>query len=88
MDRKAPFRIGTTVSGTPYYLTGLLPDVEVTDFDQTYKAKAGERLDNISYRVYGKPIYWWIIAKANGITNGAFALNEPVVLKIPRISLY
>jgi nucleoid-associated protein YgaU len=88
MDRKLPFTVGKTLAGVPYYLTGKLPNITVSESDQTYKAKAGERLDYISNKVYGKPIYWWVIAKANGITNGAFSLNEPQVLTIPKISLY
>ena len=88
MDRKLSFEVGRTIRGVPYYLTGKLPDIKVSDTDQTYEGRSGERLDYISYKVYGKPIYWWIIAKANGITNGAFSLNEPQILKIPKISLF
>jgi len=88
MDRKLPFNIGKTLAGVPYYLTGILPDIAVSDSGQTYHARAGERLDYISSKVYGKPTYWWIIAKANGITNGAFCLNEPAILSIPNISLF
>jgi nucleoid-associated protein YgaU len=88
MDRKVVFKVGKTIAGVPYYLTGKLPDVKVTDTDQTYNGRMGERLDYISNKVYGKPVYWWIIAKANGITNGAFSLNEPQILKIPKLSLF
>jgi len=88
MNRKSHFKIGKTNAGTSYFLTGKNPDVRVNDSTQTYKARAGERLDHIAYKMYGDPTHWWIIAKANGITNGTFALNDPRILKIPSLSMF
>lgn len=44
-----------------------------------------DRLDIIANMFYNNPIYWWIIAKANNMTD---AFNVPVdtVLRIPSLS--
>lgn len=88
MKRKLNFTVGKTLYGKQYYLADTLPDVKTTESDKTYKARSGERLENIAYKFYGDPTYWWIIAKANGLTDGRFALNDGQVLTIPTISLF
>lgn len=88
MKRKLNFIKGKMLSGKQYYRTDKLPDIKTTESDKTYKARAGERLENIAYKFYGDPTYWWIIAKANGITDGTFALNDGKILTIPTISLF
>ena len=88
MNRKLNFSKGTTRAGEPYYLANTLPNVRTTESDKTYKARSGERLDGIAFKMYGKPTYWWIIAKANGITDGTFTLNDARMLTIPTISLF
>ncbi len=50
--------------------------------DKFINASVGERLDNISYREYGTPYYWWIIANANNITDSMF-IEEGGIIKIP-----
>jgi len=88
MDRKLNFKSAKNRLGRSYFLTGKNPKVNSEELEPTYKAKAGERLDHISYKMYGTPKYWWIIAKANGLANGTFALNHPCILKIPPLSLF
>lgn len=44
--------------------------------------KEGERLDQISSRVYGDPSYWWVIAAASGIGWG-MQVPPGVIVTIP-----
>jgi hypothetical protein len=40
-------------------------------------------LDSLAYEYYGDSTLWWIIAAANKLHNGKFALADGTVLRIP-----
>lgn len=44
----------------------------------------GDRLDLLAFNYYGNVSYWWIIAEANGIGRGSFAIPPGLQLRIPR----
>lgn len=50
----------------------------------TVMAKESGRLDLVSYRVYNTPVYWWLIARFNGIINPETAVAG-TRLKIPKL---
>jgi phage tail protein X len=45
--------------------------------------ETGDRLDSLAYEYYGNSTYWWIIAAANKLHNGKFALPDGTILRIP-----
>ena len=49
---------------------------------QYYQVEEEEFLDDISYKSYGTPSLWWMIAEFNEITNPFEALEEGESLKI------
>ncbi len=51
-----------------------------TDLYVTYRST--DRLDLVSYRVYGDPKYWWLILSANGYQI-EFDIEDGEVLRIP-----
>lgn len=55
-----------------------------TDF-QVYQVTDADvgRLDLISYRFYGVPLYWWIIADANDIVNPVTDMYLGMFIKVP-----
>lgn len=58
--------------------------------DTFYKVtpKDANRLDLISYRMYGTPLYWWAIAEASFIKD-PFRVPTGTILRIPSpASLY
>lgn len=58
---------------------------DLYDFDRiTVQANESGRLDLISYRVYGTPVNWWIIARFNAIINQE-TVKSGDILKIPRL---
>lgn len=52
--------------------------------DQLYTVEAGfeNRLDLISWKVYGSAMYWWAIAAASGIQD-PFTVPVGTVLTVP-----
>lgn len=57
-----------------------------TNKDKFVEVYAGfeNRLDLISWRVYGSPLYWWVIASASGIYD-PFDVPVGTKLRIPPI---
>jgi nucleoid-associated protein YgaU len=61
----------------------LYPKISISDDDIYINARAGDRLEHISDRFYQTPEYWWIIARANNISNGEMYLDVAKQLRIP-----
>lgn len=61
----------------------LYPIIKIEDSDQFIYPIDGDRVENIAYRYYGDSTLWWIIAKANKIKDGSFALKPDEKLRIP-----
>ena len=57
---------------------------EPDDFHHIVVKDETNRLDLISYRLYGSPEYWWAIALVNQIID-PFIIPEGLVLTIPAI---
>lgn len=45
-----------------------------------------ESLDSIALKYYNNPLYWWIIADVNGISD-PFSIRVGMELKVPSLSL-
>ena len=70
-------------TGNRVMKTTLYPEIKVTDGDQFVYPLDGDRLESLAYRYYGDSTLWWIIAKANKIKDGSFALKPDEKLRIP-----
>ena len=62
----------------------LYPKIPLRDDDTYIFTKESEKLEHISYRFYNTPEYWWVIAKANNISNGSIFLKPGRQLRIPQ----
>jgi hypothetical protein len=51
--------------------------------DFLYQMKSSDRLDTIAFRFYGDPIYWWVLAVANGLELIEAELNVGTILRVP-----
>ena len=69
--------------GNRYYRPTIIPNIPLSDSDVFINPKSGERLDSLAQRFYGDSNLWWIIAKANELTNGIIGLNPEEKLRIP-----
>jgi len=76
-------KIRANTTGNRVYAPTLYPKIEIEDTDIVILTKDGDRLDLLSYRYYKDVSLWWIIAVANGINNGKFAIEPGTELRIP-----
>jgi hypothetical protein len=70
-------------TGNRVLKTTLYPDIRIADGDMFVYPIDGDRLENLAHRYYGDTTLWWIIAKANDIRDGSFALSPTEKLRIP-----
>ena len=75
---------GKDKSGKTVHLTRLLSDTPKRILT-VYEPVAYERLDNIAYKFYGDPKYWYLIAQTNNIADGRFHVPEGMTLLIPEL---
>jgi nucleoid-associated protein YgaU len=45
--------------------------------------RVGDRFDTLAQKYYGDSTLWWIIAKANELSNGKLALDPNQKIRIP-----
>lgn len=75
-----------TVGDRRFFDNWSLVKVSPHPSDVTTKIRSGEdhRLDLVSYRFYGNPRLWWVIALANGIYD-PYSVVAGTELRIPSI---
>jgi hypothetical protein len=55
-----------------------------TSVDDIYiETKRGDRLDNLAYIYYDNPRYAWVLALANNLGKGTYAVPSGIRLRIP-----
>jgi hypothetical protein len=65
---------------------GLLKDVIVPDAsDELFTVPPGgeTRLDSISYKFYGTPALWWVLARVNNIEDPLVGVALNATIRIP-----
>lgn len=70
-----------------YYETWSIPSFPSSPNDIYHEVSSGQEglrgLTYLSYKYYGRPDLWWVIAVANGIALPTRDVNPGVVLRIP-----
>ena len=51
----------------------------------TYRPSAYERLDNVAFKFYGDPKFWYLIAQSNNLANGTLHAPPGITLLIPEL---
>jgi nucleoid-associated protein YgaU len=77
--------ISKTDSGKRFYSSAIPVDPKFSELPVEYIVKAGDRWDQLAYKIYGSPIYWYILAVANDSANGSIFAKPGTVLKIPEL---
>ena len=72
-----------TQDGRTVYASKIYPNIPLSDSDIYVATELGDRLDTLAYYFYKDSTLWWIIASANKLHNGKFALADGTVLRIP-----
>tara|TARA_A100001388_G_scaffold90111_1_gene65205 strand:- start:453 stop:767 length:315 start_codon:yes stop_codon:yes gene_type:complete len=71
-------------NGSRVYGLTLYPTIPIQDGDEFIYPFDGERVETIAYKYYQDTSLWWIIAGANNIRDGGFALDPEKELRIPK----
>jgi len=61
----------------------LYPNIPFNNKDIYVRTSSGDRLDTLAYQFYKNVSYWWIIAHANNVGKGTFALPPNQQIRIP-----
>jgi nucleoid-associated protein YgaU len=69
--------------GKRVYKMTRYPTIIPRDEDVIYISNEGDYLDSLSYRFYGDPTLWWIIALANNLGQGKMSVEGGLQLRIP-----
>tara|TARA_X000001036_G_scaffold141429_1_gene134291 strand:+ start:1250 stop:1564 length:315 start_codon:yes stop_codon:yes gene_type:complete len=71
------------VTGNRVYGVTMYPEIPITDQDQFVYPIDGDRLENLAHRYYQDSTLWWVIAQANKLRDGSFALNPSKQYRVP-----
>ena len=66
-----------------YYKPTIVPNIPVKDTDIFVYPLYGDRFDSMAQRYYDDSNLWWIIAKANDVSDGKISPNPLKKLRIP-----
>ena len=66
-------------NGSRVYGLTLYPTIPIQDGDEFIYPFDGERVETIAYKYYQDTSLWWIIAGANNIRDGGFALDLSLI---------
>ena len=66
-----------------YFLPTIVPQIPLSDSDIFIRPVVGERFDSLAQKFYGDSSLWWIIAKANNLSNGSIVLDSEKKIRIP-----
>lgn len=69
--------------GKRVYFTTEYPKIDPRDSDTIIISNEGDYLDALSYKYYGDPTLWWIIALANNLGKGKLSVPAGLQLRIP-----
>ena len=66
-----------------YYKPRIIPNIPIKDTDIFVYPIYGDRYDTMAQRFYDDSNLWWIIVKANDISDGKIAPDPLKKLRIP-----
>ena len=69
--------------GRRVYRSKIYPNIPKKDTDIYVVTQGGDRLDTLAYQFYKDSALWWVIAEANNLRDGRFALDPNKELRIP-----
>ena len=70
--------------GKRYYKPTIVKEIPLKDSDLYIYPFPGDRFDMLAQRYYGDSNLWWIIAKANDMSDGQIGVDPETKLRIPQ----
>lgn len=74
-----------TDTGKRYFTTALPEVYTPTSVEYVHTARLGDRWDTLAYKYLGSPVYWYVIARANGGSNGSIFIEPGKQIIIPEV---
>jgi nucleoid-associated protein YgaU len=71
------------VTDTVKHRTTITPKIARDNTDIFIRTRAGDRLDNLAFEFYEDVTLWWVIANANNLGKGTYAVPPGTKLRIP-----
>lgn len=70
------------------YNTAVISDFDYQESDYYIFSREGDRLDALAFQFYEDTSLWWIIANANNLGKGGFAITPGLQVRIPYPVMY
>lgn len=83
MKRYSNITISRRFDGKRVYKTTQYPNIPLSDTDVIIISNEGDYLDTLSYKYYGDPTLWWVIAIVNNLGKGRLSVEPGLTLRIP-----
>ena len=83
MNRSIALIVKKGSSGTPVFASIMPTSVPISASDPIIRASEITRLDLLAHKYLGDRNLWWMIAQANGLTNGSMHATPGQELVIP-----
>ncbi len=83
--KQSRLRFGNLITIGPFEFWDVLhlPAFPSDVGDTFYTVKTGDRLDYLAFKLYGDPIYWWVLAVANDMEILPTDLQEGMRMRVP-----
>ena len=72
-----------TTTGVRMFSSTYYPKIDAQSTDIYIITRSGDRLDNLAYAYYQDTTKWWVIAVANNLGKGTFAVPAGIQIRIP-----
>ena len=76
-------KIRRDLNGVRHYASSMVPNIPIKDTDIFVYPLYGDRFDTMAQRYYNDSNLWWIIAKANEVSDGKISPDPLKKLRIP-----
>ena len=83
MTRYKKSLVKTDKNGKKYYSPTIIRGIPLKDSDRFIFPLDGERFDTLAQKFYGDSNLWWIIAKANNMSDGTIGLDPEKRIRVP-----
>jgi hypothetical protein len=71
--------------GKRHYSSAIPDSYKITSFPYRHKARMGDRWDTIAYKYLGDAKHWYVVARANGGSNGSIFIKPGTLIIIPEV---
>ena len=79
-------KIKDAISNDQVFSTTKIPIIPTSSTDRYIISREGDRLDLLANQFYGDPRMWILLAVANNLGKGSFAISSGIQIRLPDIN--